>query len=74
MVAPGLWGHDISLAQATGVYNFSNCVALSKHCNGSVIAVRDSESLAVPPLPVARLGTRAGIGGGWSQWCAQTQL
>lgn len=52
------------MAQATGVYSFGNYVALSKHCSGSVVAVRDTKALAVPPLPVARLETRAGTGGG----------
>lgn len=60
------------IGTATEVYNFGNCVALSKHYSGSTVAMRDTESLAVPVRSVARLGNRAGISGSWRQWCAQT--
>lgn len=33
-------GHDVSSAQATGVYHIDNCVVLGKHCKCSAVATK----------------------------------
>lgn len=48
-------GHDVSSAQATGVYRIDNCVVLHKHCKCSAVAAK-----AVRVFQVQLLRTNAG--------------
>ena len=35
----GPCGHDVSLAQVTGVHTVDNCVVLDKQCGGSAVVL-----------------------------------
>ena len=34
------WGHDVSLAQVTGVHSIINCMVLGGYCGGSTVVAR----------------------------------